>query len=107
MPIYEYECEQCKTRVELIQRLSDPPLEICSSCGGKVHKMVSSPAGLLFKGSGWYITDYAKKSGKSGDAPSTPKGEGKSDSSSGSAKGETTPKESPSKPPPPSSNQTP
>ncbi|MDC4223331.1 MAG: hypothetical protein MPW15_03545 [Candidatus Manganitrophus sp.] len=61
MPIYEYECEQCKTRVEVLQKLSDPPLETCSSCGGKVQKMVSSPAGLLFKGSGWYVTDYAKE----------------------------------------------
>ena len=103
MPIYEYECEQCKERVELIQRLSDPPLEVCSSCGGKVHKMVSSPAGLVFKGSGWYVTDYAKKNEKSGDSPSTPKGEGKSDSSS-AGKGETTPKETTPKPTPPSSN---
>ena len=105
MPIYEYECEQCKTRVEVLQKRSDPPLETCSSCGGKVQKMVSSPAGLLFKGSGWYVTDYAKKNGKSDDAPSTPKGEGKSDSSAG--KMETTPKESTPKPNPPSSNQTP
>lgn len=104
MPIYEYECEQCKKRVELLQRLSDPPLEICPSCGGKVHKMVSSPAGLVFKGTGWYVTDYAKKSGKS-DSTSSPKGEGKSDSST-AGKGETTPKETAPKPNPPSSNPT-
>ncbi len=103
MPIYEYECEQCKKRVELIQRLSDPPLEVCSSCGGKVHKMVSSPAGLLFKGSGWYITDYAKKNGKS-DSTSNAKGEGKSDTAS--EKGETPSKETTPKPTPPSSNPT-
>lgn len=106
MPIYEYECEQCKKRIEVIQKLSDAPLEICSSCGGKVHKMVSSPAGLHFKGSGWYITDYAKKNGKGGDSTSTAKGESQSDSSTG--KGETASKDSTPKPnPPSSSNQTP
>jgi putative FmdB family regulatory protein len=104
LPIYEYECEQCKNRVEVLQKLSDPPIETCSSCGGKVHKMVSSPAGLVFKGSGWYITDYAKKNGKSDSTPNT-KGEGKSDAST-SGKGETTPKETAPKPNPPPSNPT-
>lgn len=104
MPIYEYECEQCKERIEVLQKLSDPPLETCSACGGKVRKMVSSPAGLVFKGSGWYVTDYAKKNGKS-DSTSTPKGEGKADAST-AGKGETTPKETTPKPNPPPSNPT-
>jgi putative FmdB family regulatory protein len=61
MPLYEYECEQCSHRFELIRKFSDPPLETCPKCGGHVRKLFSSPA-IQFKGSGWYITDYAKKS---------------------------------------------
>src|SRR5215472_7629570 len=64
MPIYEYECEKCGHRVEKIQKFSDPPLEVCEKCGGPVHKMQSAPA-FQFKGTGWYVTDYAK-SGKAG-----------------------------------------
>jgi len=64
MPIYEYECEKCGHRFEKIQKFSDPPLEVCEKCGGHVHKMQSAPA-FQFKGTGWYVTDYAK-SGKSG-----------------------------------------
>jgi putative FmdB family regulatory protein len=66
MPLYEYQCEACGNRYELIRKFSDPPLETCVKCGvaGQVHKLVSSPA-FQFKGSGWYITDYAKKSGDS------------------------------------------
>jgi putative FmdB family regulatory protein len=60
MPLYEYECEQCAHRFEVIQKFSDPPLERCPKCGGPVHKLQSAPA-FQFKGSGWYITDYAKK----------------------------------------------
>ena len=63
MPMYEYECAACGHRFERIQKFSDPPVEECPSCGErKVQKLVSSPA-IQFKGSGWYITDYAKKSG--------------------------------------------
>jgi putative FmdB family regulatory protein len=63
MPIYEYECEACGNRFELIQKFSDPLVEICPKCGErKVHKLLSSPA-IKFKGTGWYITDYAKKGG--------------------------------------------
>jgi len=61
MPLYEYQCDgKCKQRFELIRKFSDPPVEKCPNCGGKVHKLMSSPA-IQFKGSGWYITDYAKK----------------------------------------------
>jgi len=61
MPIYEYECIPNKHRFEVIQKFSDPPVEHCTICGGPVQKMPSAPA-IQFKGSGWYITDYAKKS---------------------------------------------
>jgi putative FmdB family regulatory protein len=60
MPLYEYECESCGRRVERIQRFSDPPLTTCETCGGPLRKLLSSPA-IQFKGSGWYITDYARK----------------------------------------------
>jgi putative FmdB family regulatory protein len=63
MPLYEYQCDACGRRFEKIQKFSDPPLEACELCGkGPVHKLLSSPA-IQFKGSGWYITDYAKKDG--------------------------------------------
>ena len=62
MPLYEYECEACAHRFERIQKFSDPPADTCPTCGkGPVRKLLSSPA-IQFKGSGWYITDYAKKS---------------------------------------------
>jgi putative FmdB family regulatory protein len=62
MPLYEYLCASCGHRFERIQKFSDPPVAECPACGGAVAKQVSSPA-IQFKGSGWYITDYAK-SGK-------------------------------------------
>jgi putative FmdB family regulatory protein len=60
MPLYEYECEACGHRFEQIQRFSDPAVEACPVCGGQVRKLLSMPA-IQFKGSGWYITDYARK----------------------------------------------
>ena len=62
MPIYEYQCESCGQRSEVMQRLSDAPLEICEECSGKLRKLISAPA-FQFKGSGWYVTDYARKGG--------------------------------------------
>ena len=59
MPLYEYECEACGHRFEVIQKFSDSPIGSCLKCGGPVHKLLSSPA-IQFKGSGWYITDYAR-----------------------------------------------
>ena len=59
MPIYEYECKKCKAHIEAFQKVSDKPLTKCRNCGGKLEKMLSAPA-IQFKGSGWYVTDYAK-----------------------------------------------
>ena len=87
MPLYEYECESCHHRFEKIRKFSDPPLEICPSCGGKVNKLVSSPA-FQFKGTGWYITDYPKK--PSGDSGSTKSSPGSSSSSSSDTNTSTT-----------------
>ena len=99
MPMYEYQCESCSNRFERIQKFSDPPIDTCPKCGkGPVRKLISSPA-IQFKGSGWYITAYARKSsaeagqaggtgttGKpdKGDAAAS-KSEAKSDSSSASS----------------------
>ena len=63
MPLYEYQCDACAHRFEQIQRFSDPPLTSCPECGGAVRKLVSSPA-IQFKGSGWYVTDYARQGKK-------------------------------------------
>ena len=71
MPLYEYKCDACGARFEMIRKFSDPPLEQCSVCGkGPVEKLVSSPAFHL-KGSGWYATDYAKKSESGASASSS------------------------------------
>ena len=61
MPLYEYACTQCGQQVEKIQKFSDPPLTKCEKCGGRLKQLLSSPA-IQFKGSGWYVTDYARKS---------------------------------------------
>ena len=68
MPLYEYECKKCGHRFEKIQKFSDKMVKKCPECGGQVEQMISAPA-VQFKGSGWYVTDYAKKS-------STPAAEG-------------------------------
>jgi putative FmdB family regulatory protein len=60
MPLYEYKCSKCQATFEVIQKVADPPLKKCIKCGGVVIKTISAPA-IQFKGSGWYITDYAKK----------------------------------------------
>jgi putative FmdB family regulatory protein len=81
MPIYEYKCNSCGRKFEKIEKFSDPPLETHEGCGGAVERLLSAPA-LQFKGTGWYVTDYAKSNGSGG-----PKNESKSDSK-GDSKGE-------------------
>ena len=61
MPLYEYQCAKCGKRTEKIENVSGPHLKKCPHCGGKVERMMSAPA-IQFKGSGWYVTDYAGKS---------------------------------------------
>jgi len=82
VPLYEYECDACGRRFEVIQKFSDPAADTCRHCGkGPVRRLFSSPA-IQFKGTGWYITDYAQK--------------GKSDSSTGtSAKSDSTKADAP------------
>jgi len=89
MPLYEYQCENCGEVFELIQKFSDEPTAIHEKCGGKVHRLISAPA-LQFKGTGWYVTDYAK-GGSNNPGNGGPKKDGDSstassgDSSSGSS----------------------
>jgi putative FmdB family regulatory protein len=61
MPLYEYQCTRCAHRFEVIQKFSDKPVSHCPKCQGEVEKLLSAPGGLQFKGSGFYITDYARK----------------------------------------------
>ena len=78
MPLYEYECPHCGHRFELIQRFADPPAETCVACGkGPVHKLLSAPA-VHFKGTGWYVTDYAKKGSAGAGKPDSASAESKS-----------------------------
>src|SRR3954451_15477581 len=89
MPLYEYECEaENGRRFEVIQKFSDEILTVCPTCGGPVRKLISSPA-IQFKGSGFYITDYARKSGTDAgkESKGSPTSSSSSDSSSGSGSG--------------------
>ncbi|MEK6375749.1 MAG: FmdB family zinc ribbon protein [Acidobacteriota bacterium] len=103
MPLYEYQCTQCRERTEILQRTSDPPFTHCPKCGGEVKKLFSSPS-IQFKGSGFYKTDYATTStAKSSDqsekfeesekSEKSEKSEAKSESSTGDAKTEKKPSE--------------
>jgi putative FmdB family regulatory protein len=91
MPLYEYQCEACQRRFEVIRKFSDPELQVCTLCGkGPVQRLLSSPA-IQFKGSGWYITDYSQKgkSGSESSASSSSTSDSKSGSSETTAKAET------------------
>ena len=61
MPTYEYECSKCEKNFEAFQNINDAPLKKCPQCDGKVKRLISSGSGLIFKGSGFYITDYKRK----------------------------------------------
>ena len=76
MPLYEYQCQKCGERVEIIQRVSDKPYSHCPKCGGDMKKLISAPA-IQFKGSGFYKTDYA--SSKPSESKSETKSESKPD----------------------------
>jgi putative FmdB family regulatory protein len=112
MPLYEYKCDQCGEVFEIIQRFSDEPLATHAVCGGKVERLLSAPA-LQFKGTGWYVTDYARSSnGKSSESPEskdTKPADGKSKTESGksdSPKTESKKSDSGSKPGSPASAST-
>lgn len=96
MPLYEYQCDACGHRFERIQKFSDPLVAVCPKCGGPVQKLFSSPA-FQFKGSGWYVTDYAKpsdsekekRSAGDGTAPEKPEKPEKKEKESSAAESDT------------------
>ncbi len=89
MPLYEYVCTRCGKKTEVIQRVGEAPPKACEHCGGKLKKAISAPA-IQFKGSGWYVTDYARGSsgegGRKGDSESS--GESKSEKGESAGKSE-------------------
>jgi putative FmdB family regulatory protein len=88
MPTYGYECTACKDQIEVFQSIKDDPLTICQECGGELRKKVY-PVGIAFKGPGFYVNDYAKKSSSSATASSTPaKAESASSESTSETKAE-------------------
>ena len=98
MPIYEYECRKCQAHVEAFQKVNDKPLTKCRKCGGKLERKISAPA-IQFKGSGWYVTDYAGKTTKSEKSESESSTDSKSDKTD--KKKESSPKKTSDKASPP------
>ena len=98
MPIYEYRCEKCASHFEVIQKFSDKPLKFCSSCKGRLTKLISQTSCQL-KGSGWYVTDYAKsgKTAAKSDETSKPSDESSKPAAESSTKSETPSKKEPVK----------
>jgi len=94
VPLYEYKCVKCNRRTEKIESVNGPHLKKCPHCGGKVEPIISAPA-IQFKGSGWYVTDYAGKKPASEPGKSDTSSDNKDSSDSGSK--DSTPKESASK----------
>jgi putative FmdB family regulatory protein len=86
VPLYEYQCKKCKHRFEKIQKFSDRAVKKCPECGGPVEKLLSASA-VQFKGSGWYVTDYARKgAGSSESGTDSAKSDGAKDGASSAAK---------------------
>ncbi|MBI4537656.1 MAG: zinc ribbon domain-containing protein [candidate division NC10 bacterium] len=90
MPIYEYECEACHCRFEVMQKFSDKPLKKCAKCGSGPLAKVLSPPALVFKGTGWYVTDYGRPDrerakGKKADGDSKGNGSKASESTASTA----------------------
>jgi putative FmdB family regulatory protein len=101
VPLYEYQCAKCGKRTEKIENVSGPHLKKCPYCAGKVERLLTAPA-IQFKGSGWYVTDYAGKSGAKDSATTETASPDKKDSSEAkdsSAKDSSTSKESKDKKP--------
>ncbi|HTL60766.1 MAG TPA: FmdB family zinc ribbon protein [Nitrospira sp.] len=97
MPIYEYQCESCGNRVEVKQSIKDAPLTTCERCGKSLRRLISSP-GIMFKGSGWYVTDYSNKLKPPSEGEKTPAAAGeKKETPTGSG---AAPASSPASPPP-------
>jgi putative FmdB family regulatory protein len=89
MPIYEYKCQSCGSHLEAMQKISDEPLKECPKCGGNLEKQWSR-TGFQFKGTGWYVTDYAGKSATESSGAETKSETSKTESPKTSAGGEST-----------------
>jgi putative FmdB family regulatory protein len=85
MPLYEYQCSKCGEKIEVLQKFSDAPLKRHKGCRGALHKLVSA-AGLHFKGSGWYVNDYASKGAEKSEGKSESSGDSKSESQGSESK---------------------
>ena len=96
MPLYEYQCEDCGVRFERRQHMSDEPVTVCPECGGTVHRLVQ-PVGIIFKGSGFYVTDNRAKSSTSKPGSTKSKTESSSKASSEKESGKTEASESTNK----------
>lgn len=96
MPLYEYKCLKCERLTEKIESVSGPHLKKCPHCGGKVEAVITAPS-IQFKGSGWYVTDYAKKSTGDGSKTEKPAAETKEAAAKDSSGKESPAKESPAK----------
>ncbi len=96
MPLYEYHCRRCGKNFEVMQKFSDTPLAVHDECGGEVEKLLSAPA-LQFKGTGWYVTDYARGGSNGKESKSGKKESSSSDSSKSESKSESKPAASESK----------
>ena len=86
MPTYTYKCKVCNMQFESFQSIVDPPLENCPSCHGEIQRVITGGSGLIFKGSGFYITDYSKKKGTTKSPPASPKKAGEKKDSKDSNK---------------------
>ncbi len=103
MPIYEYQCDSCGHRVEVKQSIKDAPLSTCERCGKSLRRLISSP-GIMFKGSGWYVTDYSNKLKPPSEGDKAPAAAGeKKETSAGST---SPPASSPASPPAASTTNT-
>jgi putative FmdB family regulatory protein len=84
VPLYEYRCKKCQHTFEKIRQFSDPPVKKCPKCGGPVEQLLSAPA-VQFKGSGWYVTDYARKGGSDNSGSDKSGSDGSKTSDSGAS----------------------
>jgi putative FmdB family regulatory protein len=97
LPLYEYRCRKCGAQIEKVQKFSASPLGTCQACGGQLERLLSTSS-IRFKGSGWYVTDYPRKSSSAGSAGSENAAAGKTEpSSAGESKKPSEPAKSPAK----------
>ena len=98
MPIYAYKCSSCQHELDVLQKISDPPLTSCPRCGAASFAKQLTAAGFQLKGSGWYVTDFKNKNGSAtGAKPDAKPGEAKTDDAAAAPAKESAPKDAPAK----------